>query len=66
VAKTVWHTKADLQAFRDGQAAAHDGLGRSPIKRYPSYNERAAFHDGWDSIMRFSTVDLANWPRWRR
>lgn len=49
MAHYVWVTKAELKAFREGWAAAEKGLSRRERPLYPTYNERAAFKDGWDT-----------------
>ena len=57
MARQVWHTKVETQAFDDGYNAAKAGKSRQNLPNYPSYNERAAFKDGWDSFCGSFTAD---------
>ena len=52
MAKTIWLRREDIAAFEDGRIAASSGLARVPKRSYASYNERAAFNDGWDFYTR--------------
>ncbi len=54
VAPNQWLTTAEQAAFKAGlkAAAAAEGKGRSRRPDYPTYNERAAFNDGWDTFIK--------------
>ncbi len=52
MAKTIWHRAEDLAAFEEGRQANQRGAPRVAPEHYPTYNERAAFNDGWDSAAK--------------
>lgn len=53
MALNKWLTTAEQAAFKAGfAAAAAAGKERSRRPDYPTYNERAAFNDGWDTFMK--------------
>ena len=52
MAMSVWTRKDDLIAFEHGQEAARQGAARVPQRTYATYNERAAFNDGWDTVSK--------------
>ena len=48
MAKSVWHGAEELKAHEAGKQAAVQGLPRKAPRFLVTYNERAAFNDGWD------------------
>lgn len=66
MADYVWETKAELKAFREGWAAANQGLSRRDRPPYPTYNERAAFKDGWDTRSAQLKADAQGGPMRRK
>ena len=49
-----WLTTAEQAAFKAGFVAAGAANGKERTRRpnYPTYNERAAFNDGWDTYAK--------------
>ena len=47
--KSVWYDEKDIVAFNSGKVAALTGKPRVPSAQCVSYNEKAAFNDGWDT-----------------
>jgi len=60
MAKIVWISPADIEANLDGFEAALKKLPRVPQKLYFTYNERAAFKDGWDICMETQFCGRSN------
>jgi hypothetical protein len=52
VVKNTWLATEDIKAFEDGKEAAEQDRPRTPPSKYSTYNERAAFNDGWDSLTK--------------
>jgi len=60
MAKIVWTNPADIEANLDGFEAALKKLPRVPQKPYFTYNEKAAFKDGWDIYMETQVCGRSN------
>jgi hypothetical protein len=60
MAKIVWTSPADIEANLDGFEAALKKLPRVPQKVYFTYNEKAAFKDGWDIYMETQICGRSN------
>ncbi len=52
-----WPTRGEQLSFTRGWAAAGEGQARTRLPGLLSYNERAAFVDGWDSFHETQRVE---------